>query len=121
MDLLMQISSPRLLTEINNTHVLHKPGEKEGISTIIILNLLNIHFVSSQSCLLNLLYPEWPHRKVAASHAAVARSIPADVALIYILHEALEGTAHEGRAATSQLDLPSLTPLFVADCGRLQL
>ena len=22
---------------------------------------------------------------------------------------------------TSQLDLPSLTPLFVADCGRLQL
>ena len=24
-------------------------------------------------------------------------------------------------AATSQLDLPSLTPLYVAGCGRLQL
>ena len=29
------------------------------------------------------------------------------------------GTAHEG--ATSQLNLPSLTPLSVAGCGRLQL
>ena len=31
------------------------------------------------------------------------------------------GTAHEGGGATSQLDLPSLTPLSVAGCGRLQL
>ena len=31
------------------------------------------------------------------------------------------GTAHEGGGATSQLDLPSLTPLSVASCGRLQL
>ena len=31
------------------------------------------------------------------------------------------GTAHEGGDATSQLDLPSLTPLSVAGCGRLQL
>ena len=30
-------------------------------------------------------------------------------------------TAHEGGGATSQLDLPSLTPLFVAGCGQLQL
>ena len=29
--------------------------------------------------------------KVVASHAAVARSIPAEVALIYIMHEALRG------------------------------
>ena len=28
---------------------------------------------------------------------------------------------HEGGGATSQLDLPSLTPLSVAGCGRLQL
>ena len=27
------------------------------------------------------------------------------------------GTAHEGGGATSQLDLPSLTLLSVADCG----
>ena len=31
------------------------------------------------------------------------------------------GTAHVGGGATSQLDLPSLTPLSVACCGRLQL
>ena len=32
------------------------------------------------------------------------------------------GTAHEGGGgATSQLDLPSLTPLSVAGCGQLQL
>ena len=31
------------------------------------------------------------------------------------------GTAHEGRGATSQLDIQSLTPLYVAGCGRLQL
>ena len=30
-------------------------------------------------------------------------------------------TAHEGGGATSQLDQPSLTPLSVAGCGRLQL
>ena len=29
--------------------------------------------------------------KVAASHSAVARSIPAEVALIYTMHEALRG------------------------------
>ena len=34
--------------------------------------------------------------KVVASHASVARSIPAEVALIYNMHEALRGTAHEG-------------------------
>ena len=36
------------------------------------------------------LYPEWPHRLVAA-HAAVARSSPAEVALIYTMHVALRG------------------------------
>ena len=30
-------------------------------------------------------------------------------------------SAHEGGGATSQLDLPSLTPLSVAGCCRLQL
>ena len=32
-----------------------------------------------------------PIGKVTASHAAVARSVPAEVALIYIMHEALRG------------------------------
>ena len=59
--------------------------------------------------------------KVVASHAAVARSSPAEVALIYTMHVARSGsTAHEGGGTTSQLDLPSLTPLTVAvvvDCN----
>ena len=33
---------------------------------------------------------------MVALHAAVARSIPAEAALIYIMLEALRGTAHEG-------------------------
>ena len=38
------------------------------------------------------LYPEWPHiRKVVASHAAVASSIPAEVTLTYTMHEGLNG------------------------------
>ena len=32
--------------------------------------------------------------KVVASHAAVARSSPAEVALIYTMHVTLRGTAH---------------------------
>ena len=65
--------------------------------------------------------------KVVASHAAVARSIPAKVALIYSMHEKLrvkaahEQATHEGGGTTSQFDLPSLTSLFVAGCGWLQL
>ena len=57
---------------------------------------------------------------MVASHAEDRRSILAEAALIYTMHEALEGTAHEGAGATRQLDLPSLTPLSVAGCGRLQ-
>ena len=59
--------------------------------------------------------------KVVASHAVVARSIPAEVALIYTMHEALRGNAMRVGGATSDLDLPSLTPFSVAGCGWLQL
>ena len=56
--------------------------------------------------------------KVVASHAAVARLSPAELALIYTLHMALRGYYPCGwGGATSQLDLPSLTPLSVAGCG----
>ena len=58
-----------------------------------------------------------PRRQVVASHTAVARSSPAEVGLFYTVHVALRGTAHEGGAAASQLDLPFLTPLSVAGCG----
>ena len=59
--------------------------------------------------------------KVVVSHAEVARSSPAEVALIKLCTWCSGGTAHEGGGVTSQLDLPSLTPLSVAGCGRLQL
>ena len=55
--------------------------------------------------------------KVVASHAAVARSSSADVALIYTMHVALRVGPMRVGGATSQLDLPSLTPLSVASCG----
>ena len=51
---------------------------------------------------------------MVASYAAVARSIPAEIALIYTNQRVLPMTVG---GATSQLDLPSLTPLSVAGCG----
>ena len=44
-----------------------------------------------------------------------------EAALIHTMLEALMGTAHEDGGATSQLDLPSLGPLTVASCSRLEL
>ena len=55
--------------------------------------------------------------KVVASHAAVARSIPDAVALIYTMHRRWGVLPMRVGGATSQLDLPSLTPLSVASCG----
>ena len=56
---------------------------------------------------------------MVASHATVARSSPADVALISTMHVALDRGVLPMRVggATSQLDLPSLMPFFVASCG----
>ena len=64
-------------------------------------------------------YPEWPHRQGGClTKAAVARSSPAEVAPIYTMHVALRGYCPSGwGGATSQLDLPSVTPLSVAGCG----
>ena len=42
--------------------------------------------------------------KVVSSHAAVACSIPAEVALIYTMHEALRGTAHEGGGCDQSIE-----------------
>ena len=60
--------------------------------------------------------------KVIASHAEGCR-----VYCAMRLHGSIlctrrsGGTAHDGGGATSQLDVPSLTPLPVAGCGRQQL
>ena len=63
--------------------------------------------------------------KVVASHAEGAKlqnRIPAVAELhrFILCTRRSESTAHEG-GGTSQLDLPYLTPLSIAGCGRLQL
>ena len=55
--------------------------------------------------------------KVVASHAAVARSIPLRCTDLYYARDAQGELPMRVGDATSQLDLPSLTPLSVADCG----
>ena len=58
--------------------------------------------------------------KVVASHAAVARLIPLWCTDLYYARGAQGVLPMRVGGATSQLDLPSLTPLSVADCGGLQ-
>ena len=55
--------------------------------------------------------------KVVASHAAVARSIPLRCTDLYYARGAQGVLPMRVGCATSQLDLPSLTPLSVAGCG----
>ena len=55
--------------------------------------------------------------KVVASHAAVARSNPAECNYLYYARGAQGVLPMRVEGATSQLDLPSLTPLSVAGCG----
>ena len=59
--------------------------------------------------------------KVVASHAAVARSNPAECTDSYYARGAQGVLPMRVGGATSQLDLQSLTPMSVAGCGRLQL
>ena len=54
---------------------------------------------------------------VVASHAAVARSSPAECTDLYYAPGAQGVLPMRVGGATSKLDLPSLTPLSVACCG----
>ena len=56
---------------------------------------------------------------MVASHAVVALSGPAEFGLIYVCYtRGAQGVLHmRVGGETSQLDLPSLTPLYVAGCG----
>ena len=58
---------------------------------------------------------------MVASHAAVARSIPLRCIDLHYARGAQGVLPMRVGGATSQLDLPSLTPLSVAGCGLLQL
>ena len=92
-------------------------------------NLLQVFFnISNSLCIISPTspnsYPECLHKEGGCLDAEVARSIEvvAEIAPIYTMHEALMGYWPWGwGGATSQLDLPSLTPLSVAVCGWLQL
>ena len=55
--------------------------------------------------------------KVVASHAAVARSIPLRCTDLYYAQGTQGVLPKRVGGGTSQLDLPSLTPLSVAGCG----
>ena len=55
--------------------------------------------------------------KVVALHAAVARSMPLRCTDSYYARDAQGVLPIRVGGATSQLDLPSLTPLSVAGCG----
>ena len=55
--------------------------------------------------------------KVVASHAAVARSIPLRCTVLYYARGAQGVLPMRVGGATSQLDLPFLTPLSIADFG----
>ena len=55
--------------------------------------------------------------KVVVSQAAVARSIPLRCTDLYYARGAQGALPKRVGGATSQLDLPSLTPLSVAGCG----
>ena len=77
------------------------------------------------------LYPEWPHTQcVGLAYSRTRVRTPVAAASLVIccqhLHRAIRGAQGAlpcvGWGVTaSQLDLPSQTPLSVADCGRLQL
>ena len=55
---------------------------------------------------------------MVASHAAVARSSPAECTDLYYAARGAQGVLlMRVGGETSQLDLPSLTPLSVAGCG----
>ena len=54
---------------------------------------------------------------MVASHAAVACSSPAEVALINTLHVALRGTAHEGGGCDQSIGSTVSDALSVAGCG----
>ena len=77
----------------------------------------------------NSLYPEWPHRQcvfLAFRRSHVRGSLSAASLMICSSHcrQYVEFRGYcpvYGGGATSQLDLPSLTPFSVAGCGRLQL
>ena len=73
----------------------------------------------------DLLYPEWPHRQcvgLAFRRLHVRGSLSAASLVICSPHCTVQYVELRGTAlcrvggATSQLDLPSLTPLSVADC-----
>ena len=67
------------------------------------------------------LYPEWPHRQGGCLTCCGCTFESSWVHWFILFTRRSGGTAHEGGGATSQLDLPSLTPLSVAGCGWLRL
>ena len=90
-----------------------------------------VSLVGGPFCLFGLyVYPEWPHRQcvgLAFRRSHVRGSLECSKSSDLSPHCTVEYVELRGTAlcrvggATSQLDLPSLTPLSVTGCGQLQL
>ena len=86
----------------------------------IYLDYIEIHSIVNYSKPI-YIYPDWQHKQggwiACCSCTFDSRWGCTD---LYYARGAQGVTAHEGGGATSQLDLPSQTPLSVAGYGRLQ-
>ena len=68
---------------------------------------------------MNVFFPEWPHRQCVGlvfSAESLVICSPARIAVCNTWSSGGTALCRVG-GATSQLDLPSLTPLSVAGCG----
>ena len=74
-----------------------------------------------------LVYPEWPHRQGGCLACWRLQGYNIECLAVAELHRFIYARSVQGvlpmglGSATSQLDLPSLTPFFIAGYGRLQL
>ena len=66
---------------------------------------------------LYFLYPEWPHRH-GGCLACCGCTFDSRCGFTDLYYAGgAQGVVHEGGGATSELDLPSLTPFSIAGCG----
>ena len=102
----------------------YEPLSPKQLAVVTYSNCIRIIHVMIHTLLANSIvietYPEWPHRQCVGLAYPWYDSVAAASLAIFSprLHRAIRGSQGD---ATSQLDLPYLTPFYVADCGRRQL
>ena len=114
-----------IYTKHKTLHIMHCHSSQHTSQSVRACNNCPSHITLShrEPHCLTIPYPEWQHRQggcLACRSCKVDPSCGWDCR-IYTMHEALRGYCPWGWGCASQLDLPSLTPLSVTGCGRLQL